>query len=68
MDEANQQDNSELAERNEYCAESPDIVLISSRHVDVFYIDKLIPAGIDVFIKLYRTKTSFLIGFAMGTS
>ena len=60
MDEADSKDNKGLIEGEKYCAESPEIVLIGRPHVDVFHIDKLIPPGIDVAIKLMSNDDKFL--------
>ena len=61
MDEAEPKDNTGLVERRKYCAESPDIVLIGRPHSDVFHIDKLIPAKIDVSVKLMPNDDKFCI-------
>ena len=66
MDEADQEDNKGLVEREKYCAESPEIVLIGRPHVDVFHIDKLIPPGIDVAIKFMPNDDKFLFMSADG--
>ena len=60
MDEADPKDKNGLVEREKYCAESPEIVLIGRPHVDVLDIDKLIPPGIDVAIKFMSNDDKFL--------
>ena len=61
LDEADPKDNTGLVERRKYCAESPDIVLIGRPHADVFHIDKLIPPGIDVSVKIMLNDDKFCI-------
>ena len=59
MVKADQKDNKGLVEREKYCADSPEIVLIGRPHVDVFHIDKLITPGIDVDIKFMPNDDKF---------
>ena len=60
MDESEPKDNKGLLEREKYCAESPEVVLIGRPHMDVFHIDKLIPSGIDVAIKFLPNDDKFI--------
>ena len=59
IDEADSKNNTGLFERNKYCVNSPDIVLIGCPHSDAFHIEKSISLGIDVSIKFLPNDNKF---------
>ena len=65
MDESEPKDHKGLLEREEYCAESPEVVLIGRPHMDVFHIDKLIPPESMWPSNLCETMTSLCLLPAM---
>ena len=67
IDEADPKDNKGLVDRKKCRAESLEIVLIGRQHVNVFQIDKLIPPGIDVAIKIMPNDNKFFSCPPMGT-